>query len=172
MSEKTSRTILAEARKCRGLDAVITARTTSTDEWAEYPDWMRFTLTDAMIDELLKLRALCKTNKLEDVSTYSFCDVGSASSSSLSDERERCSTDLDRLRVYDGGFFVLEANIKNTDVHFETVPLFFDRFFEEVINGRRFIALDGCDDDEDSEFQELVAEDEAEMQKAASAEAA
>ncbi|TAN06785.1 MAG: hypothetical protein EPN36_03385 [Rhodanobacteraceae bacterium] len=163
MSKETP-DIVSAARKCRGLDAVITASTTSTNEFADYPSWMRFTLTDALIDELLKLRALCQANDLSDVSTQRSCDVGSMTI--LGGASEPCRTDLDRLRVYNGDYFAFEANIRNTDVQFETVPMFFSDFFGEVVDGRRFIAQEGRDDEADAEFQEDVAEDEADMASA------
>lgn len=169
MSHDT-KTLIAEARRCRGLDAVIAAGTTSTDEFDGYPRWMRFKLTDALIDELLKLRALCKTNELTDVSTQHSCDVGPMAI--LGDEKEPCRTDLDRLRVYNGDFFVFEANVRNTYIKFETVPLYFAQFFAEVADGRRFIAQDGRDDDADTEFREFVTDEEAEMASAGDASAA
>jgi hypothetical protein len=167
---RDTKTLVAQARRCRGLDAVITAGTTSTDEFAEYPDWMRFTLTGALIDELLKLRALCLANDLTDVSTQHACEVGSIAI--LGGEKEACRTDLDHLRVYNGDFFVFEANVRNTDVQFETVPMFFAQFFAEVAEGRRFIAQDDRDDEADTEFQLDVAEDEADMASAEGANAA
>jgi hypothetical protein len=156
--QKSEQAILDEANACRGLNAVITAATTCSHNFDEYPDWMRFTLDDAMIDTLLRLRAVCATNGLSDASVYQSCDVGP-----ISGDNELCRTELDALRVFVGGFFVLEANVRNCDSHFATVPLYFDDFFADVAAGRRFIGGDGHDEGSDADLKETVEEQEAEM---------
>lgn len=157
MNPKSEANILAVAHACRGLNAVITAATTSSHEFDEYPNWMRFTLDDATIDEALKLRALCASHGLSDAAVHRCCEVGR-----IDGDHEPCRTDLDALRVCAGGFFVLEANVRNCDSQFETVPFFFDGFFANVLAGRRFFTK-ANDEKLDAVFKAEVEEEEAEM---------
>lgn len=157
MNPKSEASIVAAAHACRGLNAVITAATTSSHEFDEYPNWMRFTLDDAMIDEVLKLRAICASYGLSDASVYRCCEVGR-----IDGDNEPCRTDLDAMRVYAGSFFVLEANVRDCDSHFETVPFFFDGFFANVLAGRRFFTK-ANDEKLDAIFKADVEEEEAEV---------
>lgn len=141
---------------CRNINpAPVITVATNADTEADYPSWMRFTLDGALIDEILAVRRAIEAHSLEDASSYRCCQVGPL----YSGEDESCRTDLDRLRVYSGGFFAMEASVKHVDTKFETLLLFFDSFFADVAAGRRYFSVDGRDDDEDQTFADLVAED-------------
>lgn len=151
--EKQEAAILAAADACRGLNAVIATRTSSVHEFADIPSWACFALTDKLIDALLQVRGMVASRPLADIGIYHDCEVGT------SDDGEMYRTDLSRLRVFAGGYFRLEANIRNTDVQFVSTLLFFESFFEEVAAGRRFFASEDHDDELDADLEQTIEDD-------------
>lgn len=141
--------ILAEAIRCKGLNAEIVASVTTRSEAISTPSWMKFTLTDELIDEILYLRHLCISNDLYRAEAHNRApEYGTPPAPEDEDEGtiDEIRTGGDVLRIYDS-MFCFAAIEHYSDDEIESSTFYFDSFFTDVADGRRFFGQ-GEDDDE------------------------
>lgn len=150
-AEKQAATAAAIAA-CRGLRAEITSATSYGDRAGNVPGWLRFILSDELIDRILAMSDLCKQHHLFRCAESNAPELGPGV------EGGEVRTDFDVMLVYDD-MFCFNARERYSETEFESQCFWFDSFFAEVAAGRRFFSGDG--DEADKELEAQVREDEA-----------
>lgn len=134
-----ARTVKPKSRQWQ-LDGEIQlyVKVSSSNEFAECPDWAKLSITQKSLDYLLEQHRIAKVNKL-----YSLKQYGSPTEWST-DEDEDYTISMSHLEVHDSGWFQYIARPKHGSFEFETSAIELKELLE-VLKGPKDAEYPFCE---------------------------